>query len=116
MLAAAEKIDGQARQRVRRSAHHVGEMLVERNTKLHRSGPCEGDGYSQNGIRSDSRFYRRSVEPDHRSIQFSLVCEHPAGQSILKRSANVRCRATAAQSLVSLWIHVTQFESLSAPG
>src|SRR5882724_9693989 len=116
MFSAAEKIDSQARQPIHGSTQHVGEMLVERNATFRCVGSREGDGDRQDGIRTNSRFGGSSIERDHRLIQFSLVSKHTARQRLLKHSANICCRATAAQTLISLWIPVPKFESFSTPG
>src|SRR5260221_4698888 len=116
MLPTAEKIDGQPRKHVHGSTQHVGEMLVETNATFPGVGSREGDGHGQNGIRAESRFGGGSIERDHRSVQFSLVSEHTARQRALKLSANICCCATAAQTLISLWITVPKLESFSTPG
>ncbi len=61
----------------------------------------EGDRYSQNGVRADARLCGGAVERDHRPIQFRLLREDPASKRVMKHSANIRCRATATQPLVS---------------
>src|SRR5712664_2403663 len=116
MLPTAEKIDGQPRKHVHGSTQHVGEMLVERNATFLCMGSREGDGHGQNGIRAESRFGGGSIERDHCSVQFSLVSEHTSRQRALKLSANICCRATTAQSVISLWIPVPKLESLGTPG
>src|SRR5258708_6450178 len=116
MLPTAEKVDGQARKHIHGSTQHVGEMLVERNAAFPSVGSREGDGYGQNGIRTNSRFGGSSIEREHRSVQVGLVSEPTARQRLLKYSTNIRCRPTAAQTLISLWIPVPKLESFSTPG
>src|ERR1700692_38352 len=79
-------------------------------------GSREGDGHGQNGIRADSRFGGSSIERDHRPVQFTLIGELTLTQCALKYSANICCRATAAQTVISLGIPVPEFESFSTPG
>src|SRR5277367_3381535 len=116
MFSATEEINGQAWQYGNGRAQHICEMLVERHSSVCGTGSREGDRYSQNGVRADARLCGGSVERDHCPVQFKLLREDPASKRVMKHSANIRCRATAAQPLVSPGISVPELKSLSCSG
>ena len=92
----AEDVDGQARQPIGGSAHHLCEMLVEGDAAIDSVGPGKGHGDGQYGVRADPRFCRGPVERDHGLVEITLIFEEATGERGLKLSANIRRRATTA--------------------
>src|SRR3984893_3545297 len=85
-------------------------MLVQRNPILESMRPSEGDGHGQNGIGAQNRLTRSSVESDHHSVQFRLVCKHTASQLAVQQLADICRRASATQAAIASKIPIPDFK------
>ena len=114
--AAAEEVDGEARQRIRSASQHPGEMLVEGQAALLRASARECDRDRQDSVRAETGFVRRAVQFDQGMVQLGLIGEAPASQCLMDFAADICDGFAAAEAPIALRIAIAKFQRLGRAG